>query len=96
MVKNMKNTIYSDNTQWLVEHYDDIQVKLTTAQMTADVVRKYKQLEASRLAALQEGDSTAYYKARAQQDVLADLLEKWDVPVEDAGIDYTRLAPDMP
>lgn len=64
--------------------------------MTTDVVRKYKQLEASRLAALQEGDSAAYYKARAQQDVLADLLEKWDVPIEDAGIDYTRLAPDMP
>lgn len=63
--------------------------------MTTDVVRKYKQLEASRLAALQEGDSAAYYKARAQQDVLADLLEKWDVPIEDAGIDYTRLAPDM-
>ena len=63
--------------------------------MAADVVRKYKQLEASRLEALQEGDSAAYYKARAQQDVLADLLEKWNVPVEDAGIDYTRLAPDM-
>lgn len=96
MVKDMKNTIYSDNTQWLVEHYDDIQVKLTTAQMTADVARKYRQLEASRLAALQESDSTAYYKARAQQDVLADLLDKWGVSVEDAGIDYTRLAPDMP
>ena len=92
----MKNTIYGDNTQWLVEHYDDVQMKLTTAQMTADVVRKYKQLEASRLAALQEDDSTAYNKARAQQDVLADLLDKWNVSVEDAGIDYTRLAPDMP
>lgn len=64
--------------------------------MAADVARKYKQLEASRLAALQEGDSAAYYKARAQQDVLADLLDKWNVSVEDAGIDYTRLAPDMP
>lgn len=64
--------------------------------MAADVARKYRQLDANRLAALREGDSAAYYKARAQQDVLADLLEKWDVPVEDAGIDYTRLAPDMP
>ena len=64
--------------------------------MAADVARKYRQLDASRLAALQEGDSAAYYKARAQQDILADLLDKWDVPVEDAGIDYTRLAPDMP
>ena len=97
MVKNMKNTIYSDNTQWLIEHYDNkTPLHPSSSQMTADVVRKYKQLEASRLAALQEGDSAAYYKARAQQDVLADLLEKWDVPVEDAGIDYTRLAPDMP
>lgn len=64
--------------------------------MAADVARKYRQLEASRLAALQEGDSAAYYKARAQQDVLADLLDKWNVSIEDAGIDYTRLAPDMP
>lgn len=96
MVKDMKNTIYGDNTQWLVEHYDDMQMKLTTAQMTADVARKYRQLESTRLAALQEGDSTAYYKARAQQDVLADLLDKWAVSIEDAGIDYTRLAPDMP
>ena len=64
--------------------------------MAADVVRKYKQLESSRLAALHEGDRLAYNKARAQQDILADLLDKWDVPVEDAGIDYTRLAPDMP
>lgn len=91
----MKSTIYSDSTQWLVEHYDNIQVKLTTAQMTTDVARKYRQLEESRLAALQENDSAAYYKARAQQDVLADLLDKWDVSIEDAGIDYTRLAPDM-
>lgn len=60
--------------------------------MAADVARKYRQLEESRLAALQEGDSTAYYKTKAQQDVLADLLDKWDVPVEDAGIDYTRLS----
>lgn len=64
--------------------------------MAADVARKYRQLEATRLAALQEGDSAAYCKARAQQDVLADLLDKWNVSVEDAGIDYTRLAPDMP
>lgn len=96
MVKDMKNTTYSDNTQWLVEHYDDIQMKLTTAQMTADVARKYRQIESTRIAALQEGDSTAYYKARAQQDILADLLDKWGVSIEDAGIDYTRLAPDMP
>lgn len=93
----MNNTTYSDSTQWLIEHYDNkAPLHPSPAQMTADVVRKYKQLEASRLAALQEGDSTAYYKTRAQQDVLADLLEKWDVPIEDAGIDYTRLAPDMP
>lgn len=96
MVNDMKCTTYSDNTQWLVEHYDNIQMKLTTAQMTADVARKYRQLESTRLAALQEGDSTAYYRARAQQDVLADLLDKWNVSIEDAGIDYTRLAPDMP
>lgn len=92
----MKYTTYSDNTQWLVEHYDNMQMKLTTAQMTADVARKYRQLESTRVAALQEGDSTAYYKARAQQDILADLLDKWNVSIEDAGIDYTRLAPDMP
>lgn len=63
--------------------------------MAADVVRKYRQLEATRLDALQEGDQKAYNKARAQQDILADLLDKWDVTFEDAGIDYTRLAPDM-
>lgn len=63
--------------------------------MAADVVRKYRQLEATRLDALQEGDQKAYNKARAQQDILADLLDKWDVTIEDAGIDYTRLAPDM-
>lgn len=59
--------------------------------MAADVARKYRQLEESRLAALQEGDSAAYLKARAQQDVLADLLDKWGVSVEDAGVDYARL-----
>lgn len=64
--------------------------------MAADVVRKYKQLESSRLAALQEGDRLAYNKARAQQDILADLLDKWEVSIEDAGIDFTRLVPDMP
>lgn len=96
MVNDMKCTTYSDNTQWLVEHYDNMQMKLTTAQMAADVARKYRQLESTRIAAMQEGDSTAYYKARAQQDVLADLLDKWSVSIEDAGIDYTRLAPDMP
>ena len=64
--------------------------------MAADVVRKYKQLESTRRAALHDGDRLAYNKARAQQDILADLLDKWDVSIEDAGIDYTRLAPDMP
>lgn len=64
--------------------------------MAADVVRKYKQLESTRLVALHDGDRLAYNKARAQQDILADLLDKWDVSIEDAGIDYTRLAPDMP
>lgn len=59
--------------------------------MVADVVRKYKQLEDSRLYALSEKDEMAYRKARAQQDVLADLLDKWDVSIEDAGIDYTDL-----
>lgn len=93
----MRDTTYSDNTQWLVEHYDNkVSLKPNPSQMAADVARKYRQIESTRLAALQEGDSTAYYKARAQQDVLADLLEKWDVSIEDAGIDYTRLAPDMP
>lgn len=60
--------------------------------MVADVVRKYKQLEATRLAALAEKDAKAYTKARAQQDVLADLLNKWDVPIDSAGVDYTRLS----
>lgn len=64
--------------------------------MAADVARKYRQIEESRIAALQEGDNAAYCKARAQQDVLADLLDKWNVSIEDAGIDYTRIAPDMP
>lgn len=64
--------------------------------MAADVVRKYKQLESTRLAALHDGDRLAYNKAGAQQDILADLLDKWDVSIEDAGIDYTQLAPDMP
>ena len=59
--------------------------------MAADVARKYRQLEESRLAALQEGDSAAYLKTRAQQDVLADLLDKWGISVEDAGVDYARL-----
>lgn len=59
--------------------------------MAADVARKYRQLEESRLEALQEGDSAAYLKARAQQDVLADLLDKWSISVEDAGVDYARL-----
>lgn len=93
----MRDTTYSDNTQWLVEHYDNkANLKPNVSQMAADVARKYRQIESTRLAALQEGDSTAYYKARAQQDVLADLLDKWGISVEDAGIDYTRLAPDMP
>lgn len=97
MVNNMKCTTYSDSTQWLVEHYDSkINMKPSSSQMAADVARKYRQLESTRIAALQEGDSAAYYKARAQQDVLADLLDKWDVSIEDAGVDYTRLAPDMP
>lgn len=63
--------------------------------MVADVVRKYRQLEETRLYALQEGDRQAYNKARAQQDILADLLDRWDVTIDEAGIDYTRLAPDM-
>lgn len=93
----MKSTTYSDDTQWLVEHYDNkAPLHPSPSQMAADVARKYRQLEESRLAALQEGDSAAYLKARAQQDVLADLLDKWGISVEDAGIDYTRLAPDMP
>lgn len=60
--------------------------------MVADVVRKYKQLETTRLAALADKDAKAYTKARAQQDVLADLLDKWDVSIDDAGVDYNRLS----
>lgn len=60
--------------------------------MVTDVVRKYKQLETTRLAALADKDTKAYTKARAQQDVLADLLDKWDVSIDDAGVDYTRLS----
>lgn len=59
--------------------------------MIADVCRKYRQLESTRLAALQEGADEEYIKARAQQDVLADLLEKWNVSVETAGIDYSKI-----
>lgn len=92
MVNDMKNTAYSDSTQWLIEHYDNKSpLHPSPSQMAADVARKYRQLEETRLAALQEGDSAAYCKARAQQDVLADLLDKWNVSVEDAGIDYARL-----
>lgn len=58
--------------------------------MAADVARKYRNLEATRLEALQEGDRQAYAKAKAQQDVLSDLLDKWGVSIEDAGVDYTR------
>lgn len=58
--------------------------------MIADVVRKYKQLETTRLEALADKDAKAYTKARAQQDVIADLLDKWDVSIDDAGVDYTR------
>ena len=59
--------------------------------MVADVCRKYKQLESTRLAALREGADAEYIKVRAQQDVLADLLDKWDVSVETAGIDYSKI-----
>lgn len=59
--------------------------------MVADVCRKYRQLESTRIAALQEGATAEYTKVRAQQDVLADLLDKWDVSIEEAGIDYTSL-----
>jgi hypothetical protein len=60
--------------------------------MAADVARKYRNLEETRLTALREGDRQAYTKAKAQQDVLADLLDKWDISIEDAGIDYNRLS----
>ena len=69
-----------------------IDTTYSTKIMVADVVRKYKQLETTRLAALADKDSKAYTKARAQQDVLADLLDKWDVSIDDAGVDYTRLS----
>ena len=59
--------------------------------MVADVCRKYRQLESTRLAALREGATAEYTKVRAQQDVLADLLDKWDVSIEEAGIDYNAL-----
>lgn len=59
--------------------------------MIADVCRKYRQLESTRLAALQEGAAAEYAKVRAQQDVLADLLDKWDVSIAEAGIDYNAL-----
>lgn len=60
--------------------------------MAADVARKYRNLEETRLDALREGDRQAYAKAKAQQDVLADLLDKWGVSIEDAGVDYNRLS----
>lgn len=59
--------------------------------MVADVCRKYRQLESTRIAALREGETAEYTKVRAQQDVLADLLDKWDVSIEEAGIDYNAL-----
>lgn len=59
--------------------------------MVADVCRKYRQLESTRIAALREGAEAEYIKVRAQQDVLADLLEKWDVSIEEAGIDYSKI-----
>lgn len=59
--------------------------------MVADVCRKYRQLESTRLAALREGATTEYAKVRAQQDILADLLDRWNVSIEDAGIDYNAL-----
>lgn len=59
--------------------------------MIADVCRKYRQLESTRLAALREGATAEYTKVRAQQDILADLLDRWDVSIEDAGMDYNAL-----
>lgn len=59
--------------------------------MVADVCRKYRQLESTRLAALREGATVEYAKVRAQQDVLADLLDRWNVSIEDAEIDYNAL-----
>lgn len=59
--------------------------------MIADVCRKYRQLERTHLAALREGATAEYTKVRAQQDILADLLDRWDVSIEDAGMDYNAL-----
>lgn len=59
--------------------------------MIADVCRKYRQLESTRLAALRDGATAEYTKVRAQQDILADLLDRWDVSIEDAGMDYNAL-----
>lgn len=59
--------------------------------MVADVCRKYRQLENTRIAALREGAAAEYAKVRAQQDVLADLLDRWNVSVEEAGMDYNAL-----
>lgn len=59
--------------------------------MVADVCRKYRQLESTRIAALREGAAAEYAKVRAQQDVLADLLDRWNVSVEEAGMDYNAL-----
>lgn len=59
--------------------------------MVADVCRKYRQLESTRLAALREGADAEYIKVRAQQDVLADLLDKWDISIEEAGVDYSKI-----
>lgn len=59
--------------------------------MIADVCRKYRQLESTRIAALREGATAEYTKVRAQQDILADLLDRWDVSIENAGMDYNAL-----
>ena len=59
--------------------------------MIADVCRKYRQLERVRLAALREGAALEYARVRAQQDVLSDLLDRWDVSPVDVGIDSGRL-----
>lgn len=59
--------------------------------MIADVCRKYRQLESTRLAALRDGATAEYTKVRAQQDVLADILDRWDVSIENAGMDYNAL-----
>ena len=59
--------------------------------MVADVCRKYRQLERTRIEALREGATEEYTKVRAQQDILADLLDRWNVSIEVAGIDYNAL-----